>query len=92
MPSTGRPLSNDTFPDLMQPLAPEELTSASSSGQIHKQAFAGFNKMDNVVSLINSEARGKMTRSSSFPVFRIVNLPQTICLKILFFIAMMEGD
>ncbi|GFX18804.1 hypothetical protein TNCV_4143251 [Trichonephila clavipes] len=67
MSSTSRSLSNDTFPDPMRPLAPEEI---EAQGRADKQAFTGFNKMDNVVSLINSETLGKMSSSSFFPYFR----------------------
>ncbi|GFV07061.1 DUF1758 domain-containing protein [Trichonephila clavipes] len=35
-------LANDTFPDPIQPLAPEEI---EAHGRVDKQAFKGFNKM-----------------------------------------------
>ncbi|GFS73308.1 hypothetical protein TNCV_4711881 [Trichonephila clavipes] len=85
MSSTRRPLSRDTFSDPMHHLAPEEI-EAQGRGDKHtdKQALTGFNKIDNVVSLINSEKRDKMTSSSSCPGLRVK--------KIFVFIAMKEGD
>ncbi|GFW75156.1 transposase [Trichonephila clavipes] len=48
---------------------------------IDKRAFTGFNKMDNIVSLINSETRDKMTSSSSCPMFWIAILHRTVFFK-----------
>ncbi|GFU83244.1 hypothetical protein TNCV_3738551 [Trichonephila clavipes] len=68
MSFTGRPLSNDTFPYPMHLLAPEEIKAQGRAGKhTDKQALTGFNKMDNVVTLINSETRDKMMSSSSCP-------------------------
>ncbi|GFW27798.1 hypothetical protein TNCV_766791 [Trichonephila clavipes] len=66
--STGCPLSNDTFLDPIHPLAPDEIEAQGRADKhTYKQAFTGFYKMDNVVTLINSETRGKMTSSSPCP-------------------------
>ncbi|GFW94855.1 hypothetical protein TNCV_3397351 [Trichonephila clavipes] len=68
MPSSGCPLSNDTFPDSMHPLAQEEREAQGLADKnTDKQVFTGFNRMDNIVSLINSETWGKKASSSSCP-------------------------
>ena len=66
--SSGRPLSNDTSPDPMRPLAPEEIEVQSLVNKhTGKQVFTGFTRMDNIDSLINYETWDKMTSSSSCP-------------------------
>ncbi|GFT25351.1 glutamate receptor ionotropic, delta-1 [Trichonephila clavipes] len=50
------------------PLSPRGDRSASRADKhTDKQASIGFNRINNIVSLINSETRGKMTSSSSCP-------------------------
>ncbi|GFT63532.1 histone-lysine N-methyltransferase SETMAR [Trichonephila clavipes] len=76
MSSTGRLLSNETISDPMHPSAPEEIEAQSREDKhTNKQAFTGFDKMDNVVSLINSETRSKTMSSPSFPglLFKNIN-------------------
>ncbi|GFV34855.1 hypothetical protein TNCV_1451591 [Trichonephila clavipes] len=56
-----------TIPHSMHPLAPEE---REAQGQVDKNrqiSVTGFNRIDNIVSLINSETRGKITSSSACP-------------------------
>ncbi|GFV01518.1 uncharacterized protein TNCV_2961121 [Trichonephila clavipes] len=50
--SSGRPLSSDTFPDPIETLRPRgDRAQGPVDKHTNKKAFAGFNKMDNVVSL-----------------------------------------
>ncbi|GFT85793.1 uncharacterized protein TNCV_4027331 [Trichonephila clavipes] len=61
MSSSCRLLSNDTFHDSMHRLAPEEIeTQSRVDKNTEKPAFTGFNRIDNIFSLINSETRGNI--------------------------------
>ncbi|GFU06683.1 hypothetical protein TNCV_4352721 [Trichonephila clavipes] len=56
MSSTSNLLSNGTSPDLVIPLALKEIEAQGRADKhTDKRVFTGFNKMDNVVSVINSE-------------------------------------
>ncbi|GFX34791.1 hypothetical protein TNCV_2515061 [Trichonephila clavipes] len=83
MSSSGCPLLNDAFPDPMHPSAPEEIEAqgrADKNTDKHKRYR--FNRIDNIVSLINSETRDD----------ELVILPRTACLKIFVSISMKEVD
>ncbi|GFY06667.1 transposable element Tcb2 transposase [Trichonephila clavipes] len=59
MPSTRCPLLNDTFPDSIHPITPEEREAQGRADKNKKITLTGFNRIDNIVSLINSETRGR---------------------------------